>query len=351
MDWRRYARYVRRAERKLGRRRHPLAVTVVASVVFAVAGALFAQAIGVGIGAGIDDLRESIVSTLPEGLDSDLVVREAPVVVSTAPILDGLPEFTRSNDLFVEGRVPAFAVRPGSSIALALNGRPVGVLSLSADGRFGSVPVTLPDGTSTIEATLIEGNTEIASTSHTVTVDREAPELTIVRPATGATVVGTEVILEGSTEPAADVTVNDRALRPNPDGTFTERLVVTPGPLVLRVLARDRAGNETKTEIGIVVEEARVPTAGLALALSLDRSLVKPGETVVAEIHAIENGQLKGDLAVTLSVGVVTIGTYRTDANGTARVGFAAPDHEVEDVAVVVLGGGASARATFTVAR
>jgi len=90
---------------------------------------------------------------------------------------------------------------------------------------------------------------------------------------------------------------------------------------------------------------------GLSLAISLDRSLVKPGETVFAEIHAIEDGQLRPDVPVTLQVGVITIGTYRTDSSGTARVGFAAPNHEAENVTVLVLGGGTSGRATFTVAR
>ena len=76
---------------------------------------------------------------------------------------------------------------------------------------------------------------------------------------------------------------------------------------------------------------------------------MRPGETVVAKIIAAENGIAKADVAVTLQVGVFTVGTYKTDASGVAIVGFAAPDHEIDDVAVVVLGGGTSARATLTV--
>jgi hypothetical protein len=350
VDWREYAAHVRRAERKLGRRRHPLAATIAGSVVLAVAGSFFAQAVGVGIGAGVRDLGRSIVSTLPGDRNEDLVLGETPVTVSIAPILDSLPEFLKASVLLFEGRVPSFAVRAESSIAISLNGRILTTLQVAPDGRFGGIPITLQDGPNTIEATLLEGSTEIAATSHTVVVDRVAPELKIVRPEPGATVEG-EVIVEGSTEAAADVTVNDRALRPNPDGTFTERIVAPPGPLALTIVARDRAGNETKTELTIIVGEAVVPTAGLVIAVSLDRALVKPGDTVVAEIHAIHDGQLKPDLAFTLQVGVITIGSYRTDASGTARVGFAAPNHEVEDVAVVILGGGTSARASFTVAK
>lgn len=83
--------------------------------------------------------------------------------------------------------------------------------------------------------------------------------------------------------------------------------------------------------------------------MTLDRAKVRPGETVVAKIVATASGLPKSDVGVTLQVGVFTVGTYKTDASGVAVVGFAAPDHEIDDVAVVVLGGGTSARATLTV--
>jgi hypothetical protein len=352
VDWRRYARYVRRAQAKLPRREHPVAVTLAASLVFAVAGSLVAQAIGVGIGTGIGDLGRSIVSTLPQAREADLVLGETQVTVSAAPILDPLPEFTKTNEVRVSGKVPGFAVLPDRAISLALNGRPLSTLAVGTDGRFGPAAVTLPDGTSTLQFALVQGTTEIATTSHTIVVDRVAPQLTIVRPKAADTVEGTDLIVEGKTEAGADVTVNDRALRPNPDGTFTERLVVSPGALKIAVVAKDKAGNETKSEISITVKEkSQSSTAGTALTVKLDRTTVKPSESVIAEIRATDGGAPKAGLAVTLSVGVITIGTYKTDADGVARIGFAAPNHEVEDVAVVVLGGGTSARATLTVAK
>jgi hypothetical protein len=121
--------------------------------------------------------------------------------------------------------------------------------------------------------------------------------------------------------------------------------------MMIVVVAKDRAGNETKTELTVNVVEAKTPTTGLAFAISLDRALVKPGETVVAEIHAVQDGVLRADLPITVHVGIQTLGTFRTDANGFARVVFAAPRQEIESVAVVVLGGGATGRATFTVAK
>jgi hypothetical protein len=53
---------------------------------------------------------------------------------------------------------------------------------------------------------------------------------------------------------------------------------------------------------------------------------------------------------VTLSVGVVSIGTAVTDALGTARIPFVAPSTEGE-VSVVVLAAGSSGRASLTISR
>jgi hypothetical protein len=51
---------------------------------------------------------------------------------------------------------------------------------------------------------------------------------------------------------------------------------------------------------------------------------------------------------VTVSVGIVPIGTTLTDGTGPARISFAAPPTE-GDASVVVLAAGASGRASLTV--
>src|SRR5206468_614779 len=123
----------------------------------------------------------------------------------------------------------------------------------------------------------------------------------------GETLDGPDVIVEGKTEAGADVIVNDRAVRPNPDGTFTERLTAPVGPLALTILARDKAGNETRTQLSLTVKEPIQAAAGTVLAVSLDRTKVRPGETVIAKVVATDSGRPKADLVVTLQVGVFTI--------------------------------------------
>jgi hypothetical protein len=350
VDWHRYSKQVHRAQRRLPRHEHPIGVSLAASLAFAVAGLWLLQLVGGGIGAGIQQLGSSLMSTLPQARESELVLGETQVNVGGTLMLDGLPEFTKSNAVTISGKVPAFAIGSGRTIELVLNGLTIGTFPIAGDGRFGGTAITLPDGTSTITARLLEGATDVATTSATVFVDRTAPALSITRPKATESIEGPDIIVEGKTEPGADVSVNDRALRPNPDGTFTERLTAVPGTLTLNVVARDKAGNETKTSLAITVKPASQAAVGTTVAVTLDRAKVRPGETVVARVVATENGKPKADLAVTLQVGVITIGTYKTDASGTAIIGFAAPNHEVDDVAIVILGGGTSARATLTVA-
>lgn len=349
VDWRRYSARARHARKKLPRYEHPLLLTLALSLVLTLGGIQILQALGVGIGSGLREIGSQVVGALPKAQEAQLVLGETPVTVSVAPVLDAIPDFTKTSELAIAGKVPSFAVAAGRQILVALNGRTVGSYAIAPDGRFGGAPITLQDGPNTVTATLVEGTTDIAATTHTVVVKRVPPTLAITRPKAGDTVDGPDVIVEGKTEVGAEVTVNDRALRPNPDGTFTERLTVPVGPLSVTILARDKAGNETKTQLSLTVKQSSQSATGTVLAVTLDRAKVRPGETVVAKVVATESGLPKADVAVTLQVGVFTVGTYKTDASGIAIVGFAAPDHEIDDVAVVVLGGGSSARATLTV--
>lgn len=354
VDWRRYASQARRARSRLPRAEHPLAIRLAVSLVFTVAGIALLQLVGVGIGAGVADLGSSVVGAIAQPTPADLVLGEAPVSIAAAPILDPLPDFTKNTSVTLSGRVPPFAMTPTRRISVAVNGKTIGTAAIAPDGRFGPTTLALADGANTVKVTLLDGTaTEVASTSATVTVDRVAPALTITSPTPGATVAGPDVSVSGKTEPGASVILNENVIRPNPDGTFTDRITAVPsGPLTITVVATDKAGNETRTQLQVTVKPEAPPAAnGLSLALTLDRTAVRPGETVVAQIVATESGKPKADLAVTLQVGVITIGTYHTDASGTARVGFAAPAHEVQEATVLALGGGTSATASLTVSR
>jgi len=288
-----------------------------------------------GIGAGVGELAGSLQQAVP-GLQGEAQLRLP------------LPQFTRELTLQLSGKVPSFAIQPGRVVDVALSGGSITTLAIDQSGAF-VAPLTLREGVNAITVTLRSDRDIVASSSYTVTVDRTPPTLTIARPTAGDPVDGPTVVVEGTTEPGASLQINDRTVVPNPEGAFSESFSATPGPLSITVVARDKAGNETTTKLTIVVREPP-PAAGPTMTVNLDRTTVKPGQFVNAYMLLRDGTGPRANVTLTLSVGVVTIGTAQTDASGTAHIAFAAPTTE-GDIGVVVLGGGASGRATLTVAR
>jgi bacillopeptidase F len=261
--------------------------------------------------------------------------------------VNGLPDFTRDTELQLSGRVPSFAMAPGRTVEIVLNAVVVANAEPDDTGAFSST-LTLRDGANAIGLTLLSGKDVIARAAYTVIVDRQPPTLDVIGPVNAATVDGPNIVVQGKAEVGATVTVNGRTVVPGQDGSFSETFTPPAGPVAIVVVARDRAGNETTVKSNVTLKPAVVSTA--LVTVTLDRTKVKPGETVVAQIRVTENGVPKIGTLVTLSVGVFTVGSFATDGSGNARFGFAAPPNEGE-AAVFVFAAGTSGRATLTVAR
>lgn len=308
--------------------------------------------IGTTIGIGADslsrDLNSAIANAFPSTVSQPLDLERATGTIQTDPVVDQLPAFTATPSVLLQGHVPSFALGPDRRVEIAVNGTVVARAEPDAAGRF-ALQLALREGENTIVITLLEGSAAISSTSATSVVDKTAPTLTIVRPGSGETVQGETVVVEGKTEPGSRVTVNERVVAAAPDGTFSESFTASAGALAIEIVTRDQAGNETKAKLDIIVRAAPAQ-AGQRVAISLDRTKVRPGETVIADVTVIENGRPKSNAAVTIFVGVFEVGTSRTSTSGSVKVGFAAPTTEGE-IGVVVITSTGSARATLTVAR
>lgn len=268
--------------------------------------------------------------------------------VQTDPVVDQLPAFTSEPNVLLQGHLPSFAIDEGRRVEIALNGVVIARAEPDAAGRFAQ-RLTLRDGENSVVLTLLDGETAISSRSATSVLDRIAPPLTIVRPSANQTITGDTVVVEGQTEPSARVTVNGRVVVAAPDGTFSESFSAAAGRQPVEVVAIDQAGNTTKTSLAVTMK-APPAVAGLTMTLTLDRTKVRPGETVVADVSAADNGRPQAGVQVALFVGVVDLGTSRTLADGRVKIGFAAPTTEGE-ITVVAIVSNASARATLTVAR
>ena len=306
------------------------------------------------VGTAVSENVRQITATLSESFAASLGSAQIELpssgtgtVGGSEPVASGLPDFTQERELQLAGRVPSFAVAPGRSVEVVLNAAVAANAQLDETGAF-STKLTLQDGANAIGLTLLAGTEIIARSAYTVVVDRQPPTLDLLGPVSGSTVDGPNVVVQGKAEVGATVTVNDRTIVPGPDGSFSESFTPSVGPVEITVVARDRAGNETTAKSNIVV---RAPTAAATVvSVTLERTRVRPGETVVAQIRVTENGVARPGTRVTLSVGLITIASFFTDGAGNARFGFAAPPNE-GDAAVIVFAAGATGRASLTVAR
>jgi hypothetical protein len=308
---------------------------------------LLPRALG-AVGTGLGDLVAQVQSAIPllQGRGAIELPAGGSTSVGAAPVVDSLPQFTREPRLQLSGKIPAFAIQDGRSVQVNLNGAVVGLTALDATGAF-TQALTLKDGTNAIAVSLVDQQEVIATASYVVALDRTPPTVTIARPAGGATVDAQNVIVSGSTEAGATITVNGRLVVTTPEGGFTDSFTATPGTLAITVVARDKAGNETTENFNVVAQQIS-NAAGTTVTVTLDKPTVRPGQGVLATIFVIGPAGPRAGVPVTLSVGVVTIGSAVTDGSGAARIGFAAPANEGE-ASVVVLGGGSSGRASLTI--
>lgn len=322
------------------------------AAILVVAGAfliLTGPIIGSSIGDGIRQITASVSESIAGQPGSGQI--ELPAgggnVVSAEPVVNGLPDFTRDAELQFSGRVPSFAIAPGRSIEIVLNAAVIASAELDDTGTFAAT-LTLRDGANAIGLTLLSGKDLIARSAYTVILDRQPPTLELLGPTNGTTVDGPNVIVQGMAEVGATVTVNGRTIVPGQDGSFSESFTPPVGPVAITVVARDRAGNETTAKASVTL---RAPTTtATVVTVTLDRARVRPGEIVVAQIRVTENGIPKIGTLATLSVGLITIGSFATDGLGNARFGFAAPPNEGE-ATVFVFAAGSSGRTVLTVAR
>jgi hypothetical protein len=305
--------------------------------------------VGGALGSGVDDFGARVGEILPalQG-NKPITLPSGGGTVSGDIAAQNLPDFTRDPALKVTGRIPVFAQGEGRTVEITLEGTLLVSLIPDAGGAFATT-VQLRDGPNAIALALISSKDVVAHTSYTVVLDRQPPALTVTTPSANATVEGPNVSVAGKAEPGTTVTVDGRTIALAQDGSYTDTFTASPGALTINVVSRDRAGNETTVKTPITVK-APVTTAPLVVAVSLDNVKVKPGAIVTAMIVVTANNLPKANEQVTLSVGVISIGTARTNASGIAFIGFAAPPNE-GDAAVVVLATGASGRATLTVAK
>ena len=174
------------------------------------------------------------------------------------PTLSSIPQATHSAKLNIRGFAEA-----GSTVALFLNNNEEDSQLVSAEGQFIFEEVGLEQGENEIYATASDttGNESRQSTVYKVVIDRKPPKLEVTEPENNAVITQedgeqTFIIVKGSVEENAIVTVNGHQAIVREEGRFEYRLLLTePEENTIKIEARDLAGNKTTVEKTVIYKK------------------------------------------------------------------------------------------------
>lgn len=163
------------------------------------------------------------------------------------PRLYSLPNSTNKKILTIKG-----SSLNGLTVEIYLNGNKVGNASVDDAGEF-EKEVNLTEGDNIIKARAVKDNTKSDfSSSLTVRLSSEGPELLIESPNNGGDLKGGNPIeVKGTTNPGSTVTVNGFQAIINPEGKWSYRLILVDGGNDIAIVSIDDAGNKTEETIHV----------------------------------------------------------------------------------------------------
>lgn len=165
------------------------------------------------------------------------------------PRLDRLPEATKEAEIIING-----VTEEGATVILTLNGKDEEIIA-NAEGKF-SFSFPLKKGENEIITKVKDraGNESQATDAITIVFDNEAPQLEISSPADGAQFYGEkqrQLVIKGSSEASVTLTINDRLVKVEEDGSFTFATSLGEGANSFNFKSTDKAGNQTEKTISV----------------------------------------------------------------------------------------------------
>lgn len=227
-----FSRIRRYEERRLQRR---LLLALIGSIAIIIFFLVFGLKILVGFSLMVDAIRGGTPASQQQ---SSLIL---------PPVLDPLPTATNSASLTVAG-----SATPGLILLVYVNEEETKKLLVPKDGRFSVSSIKVLDGTNTISAKVTDEKQNMSDLSNvlTIRIKRSPPALDISTPAPNATIIGDQnkVDVSGKAEEESTITVNDRFVVVQNDGSFSYPYPLNEGDNTLRIVATDAAGNQTIVE-------------------------------------------------------------------------------------------------------
>lgn len=154
-------------------------------------------------------------------------------------------EATKSAEIKITGVADARV-----TVEVWQNEQSLGTTIAKDDGRF-SMEVDLVRGNNVFvaQATSETGQKSSKSQAYSVSYLSKGPKLEITTPKDGDNFNQATVIVSGTTDPGASVAVNDHLAFVSNTGDYSYNLNLTNGENKIKVVATDKAGNQTAKEL------------------------------------------------------------------------------------------------------
>lgn len=176
------------------------------------------------------------------------------IIPPAVPIFSQVPEATKDEKITLNG-----VTDPSATVRLFVNGPEAGKTTADNDGKFTFADVEISKNTNIIFAKAEDENGNVSEKSKIINTkfDDEEPEIEITEPTNGETVknLNERVMVKGTVNEEAEVTINGRRAVINPDNSFELLIGVNERDVEIKVEATDKAGNTSEEKIYIKYEK------------------------------------------------------------------------------------------------
>ncbi|MFA5832146.1 MAG: RHS repeat-associated core domain-containing protein [Bacteroidota bacterium] len=191
------------------------------------------------------------------------VVRDSsvPTLTVTIPANNSI---TNQTSVFVSG-----TVIDSTTASITVNGT---LLSIGSNGSFGVV-LSLVEGINTITIVATDAAGNSATETKIVRLDTASPTVTNIVPADGITTQLNSAIISGSIDDstATSLTINSIPVVINPNGSFSQQVILVEGVNIISLVITDAAGNSTSIFRSITY--STIPSDPKSIAPPLDTTV------------------------------------------------------------------------------
>lgn len=184
------------------------------------------------------------------GRDTGLVSKQSDTIPPQVPIISAPVSATNSATLPLKG-----VGEPQAQAVVIVNSHELEHVTIDDQGDFSvDVPLTEGENAITIHSVDAAGNESLKSQTYRVTLDTEAPKITVDQPQDGQTIElrkNQVTQIKGTTEANAQVYINDHLTYANGAGAFSLSYQLQEGSNALDIRAIDPAGNQAETKLTV----------------------------------------------------------------------------------------------------